>query len=159
MGKCALISGHVMIKMMQSNKNVIKIVEENYKIEDKQKYTEEERDMAYFANCLEARIECIKELMFTYPAHEFQRIEHEEIMQKERRGEREFDYKSSILKFIKNIYDFDKEMKKKAMDAIAYNLRYKREGIYVINGGNSLVLFDDFAENPIKYLDIFAHAN
>ncbi len=115
----------------------------------------EQQEIGDFEKDLVENIRRSREVFFGTGDSWLERRENEEVREREKRGDREFNYRSSISTLVQNLSSIEPGKRGKIMRTVAEGVIYRITGIYV-DGFKSFLknppLLADIARNPLEYL-------
>lgn len=119
---------------------------------------EEQQEVRDFVEKLEKRIEGSREVFFWSADNTHERRQNEEVRDKEKKGESNFNYGSAIHMLILSLSSIDVKKRREIMKEICSDINFKITGIYVdrpkdIPGHHTAPLLTDLASSPLEYLN------
>jgi len=129
-------------------KNFECVIELNYEKDGKDRIRE-------FVESLVGRIEGFRDAFFWGASSRSEKDDNDEVRTRERRGDKEFNYKGAISRLLKNISGLGERERESVMERVLKGVCYRITGIYV----NRFPRYDakapllaDVAENPGRCL-------
>jgi len=116
----------------------------------------EKQEIKDFVAGLEKRILDSREVFFDSADFPHERRQNDEVRLREKRGDREFDYKPAIAELVLKLAAIEPKKRREIMDFVLGNINYRITGVYIcLNHGvgrENPVLFSDFVFDPTKYV-------